>query len=237
MREVKRARRAAVVDPGQGELLPSAEPVTREVPVRYSLELTPEQEARRAALVERLHKLGAAPADRAELLLDALAALVASHEGPRGPSRPVQIHVHERGGKLLVPTNQGERELGRADTERLRCDAIICKKGRRAKATIPPRVHREVLARDGHRCQSPGCDRTHFLEVHHRTPRAKGGTHDPANLVTLCASCHRLHHEKGSLVREPFLALRSKVPGDLVPGSAAGPGTTDQPGTAWGPAP
>ncbi|MCP4574657.1 MAG: HNH endonuclease, partial [bacterium] len=62
-------------------------------------------------------------------------------------------------------------------------------------------------------CQSPGCDRTHFLEVHHRTPRAKGGTHDPANLVTLCASCHRLHHEKGTLVREPEIAWQARPPG------------------------
>ncbi|MFO7609802.1 MAG: HNH endonuclease [Candidatus Krumholzibacteriia bacterium] len=30
------------------------------------------------------------------------------------------------------------------------------------------------------------------MEVHHRTPRAQGGNHDAANLVTLCASCHRL---------------------------------------------
>ncbi|MCP4573117.1 MAG: HNH endonuclease [bacterium] len=161
----------------------------------------------------------------------------------------MQIHVHERGGKLLVPTNQGERKLGPADTERLQCDAIICRKGRRAKATIPPRIRREVLARDGHRCQSPGCDRTHFLEVHHRTPRAKGGTHDPANLITLCASCHRLHHEKGSLVREPFLALRSKVPGDLAvgrravrdpsaaPALVAGPGSSPTAPAARNPSP
>ncbi|MFN2371472.1 MAG: HNH endonuclease, partial [Candidatus Krumholzibacteriia bacterium] len=63
-------------------------------------------------------------------------------------------------------------------------------------ATIPPSIRREVLARDRHRCQGPGCSRTRFLEVHHRTPRARGGTHEPANLVTLCASCHRLFHER-----------------------------------------
>jgi len=205
VREVKRARQAARVDPAQGELMPAPAPVTKEVPVRYSLELTPEQEVRRAALVERLHKLGAAPADRAELLLEALAALVESHEaeGPRGPSGPVQIHVHDHGDRLTVATNSGERELGPADAARLRCDAVVCKPGQRAKPTIPPRVRREVLARDGHRCRAPGCGRTHFLEVHHRTPRARGGTNDAANLVTLCAACHRLHHEKGSLVREP----------------------------------
>jgi len=44
------------------------------------LELTPEQEARRAALVERLHKAGGVPADRAELMLEALAALLETKE-------------------------------------------------------------------------------------------------------------------------------------------------------------
>jgi len=60
--EIKKAKRAAKVDPGQGELLPSSPPVVapRELPVCFRLNLTPEQEARRAALVERLHKLGGA---------------------------------------------------------------------------------------------------------------------------------------------------------------------------------
>jgi 5-methylcytosine-specific restriction endonuclease McrA len=27
--------------------------------------------------------------------------------------------------------------------------------------------------------------------VHHIVPRRQGGSNDPANLVTLCAACHR----------------------------------------------
>jgi 5-methylcytosine-specific restriction endonuclease McrA len=53
-----------------------------------------------------------------------------------------------------------------------------------------------VLARDRHRCQGPGCGRTRFLEIHHKRPRAEGGTNDAANLVTLCAACHRWWHER-----------------------------------------
>ena len=80
--EVKKAKRAATVDPGQGELLPSSPPVVapRELPVCFRMNLTPEQEARRSALVERLHKLGGVPNDRAELMLEALAALVETKE-------------------------------------------------------------------------------------------------------------------------------------------------------------
>lgn len=87
-REVKRVKRAARVDPNQTELLPEAPTVVapRELPVRFQLDLTPEQEARRAALVERLHKLGATNNDKAELMLEALASLVESREkAPRGP--------------------------------------------------------------------------------------------------------------------------------------------------------
>jgi 5-methylcytosine-specific restriction endonuclease McrA len=41
-----------------------------------------------------------------------------------------------------------------------------------------------------------GCGQTRFLEIHHLVPRAAGGKNRQDNLVTLCASCHRLLHEK-----------------------------------------
>ena len=80
--EVKKAKRAAKVDPGQGELLPSSPPgvAPKEMPVHFRVELTPEQEARRSAMVERLHKLGGVPSDRAELMLEGLAALLETKE-------------------------------------------------------------------------------------------------------------------------------------------------------------
>jgi len=201
--EVKKAQHAASVDPNQGELLPSEPTVVaaHELPVHFRLELTPEQEARRAALVERLHKLGGIPTDPAELMLEALDALVESNEGPRGPRAAgpsVQIHVHENAatGRMTIQTDHGECELSPAESSRLHCDAIICKPGERNKATIPPSTRREVLARDQHKCQSPGCNRTRFLEVHHLTSRTAGGTNHPDNLITLCSACHRLHHER-----------------------------------------
>ncbi len=223
VREVKKAKRAAKVDPGQGELLPSFPPVVapRELPVRFQLDLTPEQEARRSALLERLHKLGGVPSDRAEFMLESMAAFLEIREMeiadeadsmtkphkrahkriPRGvlASRPpVQIHVHEDAatGRMTVQTNAGERELSRAESERMRCDAAICEQGGRNTTTIPPRTRREVLARDQHRCQAPGCGRTRFLEIHHMVSRRQGGSNKAENLMTLCSSCHRLWHEK-----------------------------------------
>ncbi len=201
--EVKRVKAAAQVNPAQGELLPECTTVIAptELPVRFMVEMTPEQEARRAALVEKLHKLGGAPANRAELLLEALAALVEA-KGPRGPLAsvpPVQIHVHEdaSSGRMTIESVAGRRDVSAADTARFRCDAAVHRTGGRNSTTIPPRIRREVLARDRHRCRAPGCGRTRFLEVHHLIPRERGGTNNAGNLVTLCAACHRLWHEKG----------------------------------------
>ena len=75
------------------------------------------------------------------------------------------------------------------------CDARVQTEGKRNLATIPPRTRREVLARDGHTCRMKGCHRSHFLEVHHIKPRAKGGTNDKRNLITLCSGCHQVTHD------------------------------------------
>ena len=74
--------------------------------------------------LSRRHKLGGVPNDKAELILEALAALLETkglraQKCPRGhqSSRPpVQIHVHEdkETGRMTVPSDSGERELGRA---------------------------------------------------------------------------------------------------------------------------
>jgi hypothetical protein len=247
---------------------PLSEPLTEsvaaaEVPVRVSVEFTPEQFARWEALLEELAKTGVT-GDRAELLLDALACkrddvsstmteskaettprgvglgraqtpvqtsvpdssspvVMASDSVPaeiptadpvpvhtpaadpvRVPDRapavanaPFQIHVHRcpNCDKMEI----GGRALSGADRARITCDAAMCVPGQRNTTTIPPRVRREVLARDRHRCRAPGCARTRFLEVHHLVPRRQGGTNEPANLVTLCAACHRLWHERGGV--------------------------------------
>ncbi|HPF71954.1 MAG TPA: HNH endonuclease, partial [Candidatus Krumholzibacteria bacterium] len=114
---------------------------------------------------------------------------------PRGKScPPVQIHAHlcPQCGTMDVDG----RPVTRDEAERLQCDAAIAAPSGRNTTTIPPRTRRQVLARDRHRCQSPGCHRRHYLEVHHVTPRARGGTNEASNLVTLCASCHRVWHER-----------------------------------------
>ena len=222
-RKVARVRKKARQRPpaGQGELLPAPQEakLAEAAPVRVGLTLTAEQAARYEAL---WHQLAATP--NAEDLLEALAALVAeratpgrergtddepsasqesrcTESSPRGNAAsahrppPVQIHVHRCPDCGAMET--AGRPVDRIDRERLSCDAAVVAPGRRNTTTIPPRTRREVLARDRHRCQAPGCGHTRFLELHHLTPRSRGGGNDADNLVTLCAACHRLWHERG----------------------------------------
>jgi 5-methylcytosine-specific restriction endonuclease McrA len=53
-------------------------------------------------------------------------------------------------------------------------------------------LYREVLDRDGWRCQS--CGRMENLQVHHIQPRGRLGDDAAENLVALCAECHRSAH-------------------------------------------
>jgi hypothetical protein len=55
----------------------------------------------------------------------------------------------------------------------------------------------KVLKRDGYRCricpdtrEAPHCK----LHVHHKIPRAEGGTNSLRNLLTVCDLCHSVLH-------------------------------------------
>ena len=50
------------------------------------------------------------------------------------------------------------------------------------------RRRREVLDRDGWRCQK--CGKAGRLEVDHKTPLYRGGSNDLDNLQALCRRCH-----------------------------------------------
>ncbi|MGD0842437.1 MAG: HNH endonuclease [Candidatus Acidiferrales bacterium] len=53
---------------------------------------------------------------------------------------------------------------------------------------------REVLERDGWRCQS--CGSIEGLEVHHIQPRSRLGDDTVENLVALCVMCHQKAHRQ-----------------------------------------
>ena len=53
---------------------------------------------------------------------------------------------------------------------------------------------REVLQRDGWRCQS--CGSLEKLQIHHKKFRSQSGNDSERNLITLCADCHRRVHQR-----------------------------------------
>jgi len=118
---------------------------------------------------------------------------------PGGLASPYQIIVYrcEKCGRASVQSPEGLQPLSAVEQARIECDARVLAPGERNRATIPPAMRREVLARDRHRCRVKGCGRAQFLEAHHLVPRSAGGKNNPENLVTLCSSCHRLLHERG----------------------------------------
>lgn len=57
-----------------------------------------------------------------------------------------------------------------------------------------PGLVRQVLHRDGLRCQNPGCDSTGRLHAHHIVFRSEGGRTELSNEVAVCDRCHALIH-------------------------------------------
>jgi 5-methylcytosine-specific restriction endonuclease McrA len=53
-------------------------------------------------------------------------------------------------------------------------------------------IRKEVLRRDGWRCQS--CGAVSNLEVHHKEFRSKSGDDSEQNLIALCCVCHATVH-------------------------------------------
>jgi 5-methylcytosine-specific restriction endonuclease McrA len=53
-------------------------------------------------------------------------------------------------------------------------------------------LRKQVLARDGWRCQ--WCGALKNLQVHHKKSRSRLGGDTAENLITLCAECHRTEH-------------------------------------------
>jgi 5-methylcytosine-specific restriction endonuclease McrA len=244
-------------------LAPAQVPAPEAAMFQVTLRLDAMQLARFEALVEAARKARVAPAtaDRAELVLAGLAALVeeagvcggeptmmavdgaaaepetcakASHEGnaarrsTRQAATQIVVHQCPTCEAAAIVTARGELPLAPAQVAALACDARVRERGRPNRATIPPALRAAVLVRDRHRCASPGCGATRFLEVHHITPRQAGGANTADNLVTLCSRCHAFAHARGALApaqvmeqvpmaQVPMAQVMEQVPMEQVP--------------------
>ena len=105
--------------------------------------------------------------------------------------------------------------------DRASCDARIigsldAPEPERARSTVSPRMREQLFARDGHRCQIPGCRASRNLEIHHIVEQALGGPHEMWNLTTLCGGHHAARHEGLIEItgRAPMLKVRWLVASD-----------------------
>ena len=157
-------------------------------------------------------------ADVFALVRQAVAALRQAHGGPLddeqalammarlalgGPgddgraSHQILVTLCERCGR---GQQEGRGLLVAVDAEvveRAACDAQRVEAGV-AKQDIPPAVRRAVLRRDHGCCRAPGCRSATWLDVHHVHARADGGSHERANLTSLCGAHHDAIH-RGAL--------------------------------------
>jgi hypothetical protein len=195
-RDIGRARMRSRRRAQQAELLPPEGPLPEAAPqVNVALRLRPTVAARFDRLLEIIQRNGEM-GSREDLILGALDLMSRKKSRRRDSETGSQIVIVKcpECASARVKTAGGFRTISPAELAAAECDAVVVEPGKRARRTIAPATRREVLIRDGHRCRSPGCRNTRFLEVHHRIPRSRGGTDALANLITLCGACHRHAH-------------------------------------------
>ncbi len=211
---------ASAKEPLSDEALPVG-PVPRDLPPvtgpqHYQVQFSTSEE--HAQLVERAKALWARSRpgmSLGELHLEAMRLLVASLEKRRfgaaeprarrqGGGEATGEAPRESGESVPVPRQRGECEL-LPPRQRGESDAPIehgdpCFSTRSRSRYIPAPIRREVLERDGGRCsyvdeRGERCCETHYLELHHLRPFAKGGGHLTSNLTLRCAAHNALAAE------------------------------------------
>jgi hypothetical protein len=135
---------------------------------------------------------------------------------PAAPLVELELRVPVRVAALLASALRAAQRAPRADgrigwRSESECLALMAGHFLAAWAGLPrPRStpQRRALARDGHRCQVPGCSRA-AVHAHHVVYRSHGGGHQGENLTSLCAA----HHLHG--VHRGFVRVRGLAPDQL----------------------
>jgi hypothetical protein len=131
----------------------------------------------------------------AEACRQALLRMAEEEGAPTGSPHLVVLHHDAVSGETTTEDAEVSEDVaGEASCDHVVIDLTDGPERGRAKRSIPPRVHRAVLARDGHRCTVPGCTNRLFVHLHHLRFASQGGPPTEANLTCLCSQHHRLVH-------------------------------------------
>ncbi|OLS98635.1 hypothetical protein BJF90_40885 [Pseudonocardia sp. CNS-004] len=118
------------------------------------------------------------------------------------------MHLDVNSGAARIA---GGPEIAASTAERLACDARVqlvlddregnrMYLGRSRRLATPAQVA-ALVARDGERCQFPGCTHTRYLQAHHVRHWLHGGTTDIDNLILICSFHHVTIHDHDYLIR------------------------------------
>lgn len=241
-----RALEGEVAEAQLGERPPTGAPKKPKGPARirmvFELDAV-EAEIVRDALSWLASQTGEEDLDRGGALAAMAQRILHDAEGDAAPSALRHRIVVEHCPRCGAST--GERtEVTDAVADTARCcgDAVDLREGPargHRSSQIPPATRRAVLHRDRRRCVVPGCRCRLWLDVHHLVPRSRGGTHDEANLVTICPIHHKLVHEGVLAVWRDHSGIRVRGPhgergdprGSPVQDGAAGDGPLEEPGS------
>jgi hypothetical protein len=130
------------------------------------------------------------------------------------------------GGPRIGPLALNELVcLGKIELNVAHPDGTILGVGK-TTSSLPPRLRRAVLARDGG-CVVDGCSSGYRPEVHHVIERASHGSDDPTNLATLCWVHHHVFVHRRGFVLDP-----GSPPGRrrLIPPAGSDPPARSTPG-------
>lgn len=99
---------------------------------------------------------------------------------------------------MILPITEITIEMAPFDTQKLKADILSMKTPSGAdyqhgEAEGFDNIKAYVKWHDGYRCTVCGAEHVP-LQVHHKRQRKDGGTDVPANLITVCADCHKAYH-------------------------------------------
>jgi len=140
------------------------------------------------------------PVKKAERALAKRAAAASAESGPASSERSEQTES--------VRSESVRLESVRLESARAKSRTPSRNSAHPKRKPLTARELHTVNARDGWRCafidaNGNRCPNERWLHVHHIQSVARGGTNNPANLITLCSRHHQLVHQFSNSIRAP----------------------------------